>query len=82
MPTNPRKSQTRNKNQDDDAELVQAIQSGRADLFQTLVSRYEEKLYNFGLRMCRNVPDAEDLVQDTFLNAFKYLKGFRQEAKF
>jgi RNA polymerase sigma-70 factor (ECF subfamily) len=82
MSTNPRKSQAKNKNDDTDAELVQAIQSGRVDLFQTLVSRYEEKLYNFGLRMCRNVPDAEDLVQDTFLNVFKYLKGFRQEAKF
>jgi len=32
--------------------------------------------------MCRNASDAEDLVQDTFLNVFKYLNGFRHEAKF
>jgi len=80
MPTSPGKSSTRNNS--NDTELVQAIQSGRIDLYQELVSRYERKLYNFGLRMCRNASDAEDLVQDTFLNIFKYLKGFRHEAKF
>lgn len=80
MPTSPGKSST--KINSNDTELVQAIQSGRIDLYQELVSRYERKLYNFGLRMCRNASDAEDLVQDTFLNVFKYLKGFRHEAKF
>ncbi|MEA3231259.1 MAG: sigma-70 family RNA polymerase sigma factor [Thermodesulfobacteriota bacterium] len=80
MPTSPRKSST--KNNSNDTELVRAIQSGRIDLYQELVSRYERKLYNFGLRMCRNASDAEDLVQDTFLNVFKYLNGFRHEAKF
>ncbi len=65
-----------------DAELVRAIQSGRHELYQELVSRYEGKLYNFGLRMCRDTADAEDLVQDTFLNVIKYLKGFRHQAKF
>ncbi len=80
MSTNPKKSSTRNNR--NDTELVQAIQSGQVDLFQDLVLRYERKLYNFGLRMCRDVHDAEDLVQDTFLNVFKYLNGFRHEAKF
>jgi len=80
MATSPRKSST--ENNINDTELVQAIQVGRIDLYQELVSRYERKLYNFGLRMCRNTSDAEDLVQDTFLNVFKYLKSFRHEAKF
>ncbi|RUA00913.1 MAG: hypothetical protein DSY89_05815 [Deltaproteobacteria bacterium] len=80
MSTNPRKSSTRNNQ--NDTELVRAIQSGQVDLFPELVLRYERKLYNFGLRMCRDVTDAEDLVQDTFLNVFKYLNGFRYEAKF
>ena len=52
------------------------------DLFYDLVKRYEQKLYNFGLRMCGDSQDAEDLVQDTFLNVFKYLQGFRYETKF
>jgi RNA polymerase sigma-70 factor (ECF subfamily) len=71
-----------NKKIDQDSELVHAIQSGRHDLFAELVNRYQSALYNFGLKMCGEVRDAEDMVQDTFLNVFKYIKGFRYETKF
>ena len=67
---------------DTDKELIQAINAGQRERFHELVKRYEGKLYNFGLRMCRDVQDAEDLVQDTFLNVFRYLKTFRYETKF
>jgi RNA polymerase sigma-70 factor (ECF subfamily) len=70
------------KNDNKDTELVRAINGGRQDLFYELVNRYEKSLYNFGLRMCDNPSDAEDMVQDTFLNVFKYLEGFRHETKF
>ena len=70
------------KSGDKDTELIRAINSGRQDLFYELVKRYEKNLYNFGLRMCDNPSDAEDMVQDTFLNVFKYLEGFRYETKF
>jgi len=70
------------KNDDKDAELIRSINSGRQDLFYELVKRYEKSLYNFGLRMCDNPSDAEDMVQDTFLNVFKYLDGFRYQTKF
>jgi RNA polymerase sigma-70 factor (ECF subfamily) len=72
----------RKKIEDRDTELVEAINSGRHDLFQELVKRYENKLYNFGVRMCGDTRDAEDMVQETFLNVFKYLKDFRYETKF
>jgi RNA polymerase sigma-70 factor (ECF subfamily) len=67
---------------DEDYEIVQAINNGRADLFQRLVEKYQQKLYNFGMRMCGESRDAEDLVQETFLNVFRYLQGFRYETKF
>jgi RNA polymerase sigma-70 factor (ECF subfamily) len=70
------------KKVDGDTELVQAIQSGQIERFPELVKRYERSLYNFGLKMCGEMQDAEDMVQDTFLNVFKYLKGFRYETKF
>lgn len=70
------------KKQDKDRELIQAINAGRTDLFHQLVKRYQDKLYNFGLRMCGNRHDAEDMVQDTFLNVFRFLKNFRHESKF
>jgi RNA polymerase sigma-70 factor (ECF subfamily) len=67
---------------DKDFELIRAINSGQFDRFPELVKRYEQKLYNFSLRMCRNAADAEDTVQETFLNVFRYLKDFRYETKF
>ncbi len=70
------------KSADKDTELIRAINGGRQDLYYELVNRYEKSLYNFGLRMCNNPSDAEDMVQDTFLNVFKYLIGFRYETKF
>jgi RNA polymerase sigma-70 factor, ECF subfamily len=62
--------------------LIQAIRDGEAAMFTNLVQRHERSLYNFGLRMCGAAADAEDLVQETFLNVFKYLKDFRGETKF
>jgi RNA polymerase sigma-70 factor (ECF subfamily) len=67
---------------DEDFELVQAINNGRTDLFQQLVEKYQQKIYNFGMRMCGESRDAEDLVQETFLTIFRYLKGFRYETRF
>jgi RNA polymerase sigma-70 factor (ECF subfamily) len=67
---------------DGDYSLIQAINAGRIDLFDELVNRYERRLYNFGMRMCGEIRDAEDVVQETFLNIYKYLKDFRYETKF
>jgi RNA polymerase sigma-70 factor (ECF subfamily) len=75
------KREQRNK-KDEDLDLINGIQSGQKDLFYELVKRYEGKIYNFGLKLVRDIGDAEDLVQDTFLNVFRYLKDFRQETKF
>lgn len=70
------------KIQDPDEALVRAINAGGREHFSELVGRYEQRLYNFALKMCRDVRDSEDLVQETFLSVFKYLSGFRFEAKF
>jgi len=70
------------KIKDKDFELIQAINSGQTDKFHDLVKRYEQKLYNFSLRMCRDHSDAEDMIQETFLNVFRYIKDFRYETKF
>ncbi|MFC1577961.1 RNA polymerase sigma factor [Thermodesulfobacteriota bacterium] len=82
MTTQKQKNQNRKIIKDNDFNLIQAINSGQTEKFHDLVKRYEQKLYNFSLRMCRNPSDAEDMIQDTFLNVFKYLKNFRYETKF
>lgn len=75
----PEKPPTKN---DDDTALIRAINGGDISCFDELVQRYENQLYGFGRRMCRNPQDAEDMVQNTFLNVFRYLKDFRFESKF
>jgi RNA polymerase sigma-70 factor (ECF subfamily) len=67
---------------DEDTEVVQAVNDGQPERFQELVSRYEGRIYNFGLKLCGHVQDAEDLVQESFLNAFRYMGSFRFETKF
>ena len=76
------KRANRKEIKDKDFELIRAINSGQYDRVPDLVKRYEQKHYNFSLRMCRDAADAEDIVQETFLNVFKYLKDFRYETKF
>lgn len=72
----------RTKIRDDDFALIQAINDGQAERFQELVLKYQQKVFNFGMRMCGEARDAEDLVQETFLNVFRYLEGFRYETRF
>ncbi len=76
------KNLTPRKVKDNDFDLIRAINSGQVDKFHDLVKRYEQKLYNFSLRTCWDPRDAEDMVQDTFLNVFRYLKDFRYETRF
>ena len=65
-----------------DNELVTQVQQGQNDAFEELVSRYAGRLYSMGRRMCGNDADAEDMLQETFIAAFKGMDAFRAEAKF
>jgi RNA polymerase sigma-70 factor (ECF subfamily) len=78
----PIRNQHPEKIQDNDFKLIEAINAGQKDLFYDIVKKYERPLYNFGLRMCKDPQDAEDVVQDTFLNVYRYLRNFRYETKF
>lgn len=63
----------------DEHRLIERFKQGDADAMEEIISRYEDALYNFGLRMCGQKQDAEDIIQDTFLSAFRYLESFREE---
>lgn len=64
-----------------DHQLITDFKAGSTEAMETIVERYENQVFTFGLRMCGHVQDAEDIVQETFLNAFRYLDGFREETK-
>lgn len=49
--------------------------------FESLVQEYAPKVYALALRLCRNSTEAEEAVQDTFLQAIKSWGSFRGESK-
>jgi RNA polymerase sigma-70 factor (ECF subfamily) len=65
-----------------DDELVQRAQQDDERAFGELVRRYESKVYSLALRMVRNPEDAEDVLQDTFLRAFRGIKSFQGNSTF
>lgn len=77
-----KKPESTEQSKDDDLALVRAIKAGDVALFERLVEKYMPRLYNFGLKICKDSQDAEDLVQESFINVHKYLKDFREEASF
>lgn len=61
------------------AALKDEVQQKRA--FQTLVEQYQERLYWHIRRYVLNHDDANDVIQNTFIKAWKGLKNFRADAK-
>ena len=59
-----------------DEQLVDAVLKGSEAAFSELVLRYREKLFRFLLTRCTSHADAEDAIQDTFVNAYRYLDSF------
>jgi RNA polymerase sigma-70 factor, ECF subfamily len=64
-----------------DADLVEAFKQGSTDAMERIVEIYAPSVFTFGLKMCGQKQDAEDIAQETFLNAFRYLDRFRGETK-
>jgi len=67
---------------DKDFEAVTRFKTGDRAAFDELMSRYEGRIFGFLQRMCGNGERAKDMVQETFLNAYRYLSGFRGDASF
>ncbi len=49
--------------------------------FQKLVQQYQKPLYSHIRNIVLNHDDADDVLQNTFINVFKYLKSFKGESK-
>ncbi len=65
-----------------DEKLVEKIRSEDSELFAEIVGRYQQKLYRY-LRYLTNRPsEAEDILQDVFIKAYRNLLGFNTKKKF
>jgi len=65
-----------------DAVAVAQACAGDADAFRALVDRYSRRIFRLAYRMTANEQDAEDVVQETFLRAYRRLAQFESRANF
>ena len=65
-----------------DFELIQDVKNGSKKSFEELVQRHEKFLMKTVVRMTRDLDAAEDVVQDTFIKAYKRLNLFEGRSSF
>ena len=66
----------------DDNELVYEVIHGNISSFETLVDRYNKKIFNMMLQMVGDYETARDLTQDVFVKAFEKMGGFNFRFRF
>lgn len=65
-----------------DAAYVAQALAGDRDAFRALVERHSKTIFRLAYRMTGNEQDAEEVVQDTFLRAYRRLDKFESRANF
>ena len=66
----------------DQHELVRRAQAGDQQAFSALYAMHRRRVYSLCLRMTHRMEDAEDLMQEAFLQVFRKLNTFRGDAAF
>lgn len=64
-----------------DEQIVERALTGDAEAFGEIVLRWERRIFALAYGMLGREEDARDATQETFLAAFRNLRGFRGEAK-
>jgi RNA polymerase sigma-70 factor (ECF subfamily) len=75
-------TETTKAGRNDEAILVAGARSGNAACFETLMSRYERKIYRLAKNITKNDSDAEEVTQESFFKAFEHLDDFKGESRF
>jgi RNA polymerase sigma-70 factor (ECF subfamily) len=66
----------------DDAAAVARVRSGDKDTFRLLVERHSQTIFRVAFRIMENEQDAEEVVQETFLRAYRALDRFESRSNF
>src|ERR1700748_3688238 len=64
------------------AAVLARARQGDSDAFRALVEQHSRSLFRLAFRMTGNQQDAEDVVQESFLRAYKQLARFDERASF
>ena len=65
-----------------DAAIVRRVLDGDVEAFAQLVDRYYDRYARFAEHMIGNRADAEDVVQDAFLRAYRFLPNYQERERF
>jgi RNA polymerase sigma-70 factor (ECF subfamily) len=65
-----------------ETELIRQAQKGSRTAFDTLVRQYDQAVLRLALHLTGSEQDAEDILQEAFLKAYRYLGNFRFECSF
>jgi len=65
-----------------DNEIISRVLQGEQNAYAELVNRYQGYVFTHTLRMIKSREDAEEVAQDVFIKAYRYLADFRGESKF
>lgn len=63
-------------------QLIHRAQAGEGEAFGELVRRYQQPVYRLAYRLLMHHADAEDVVQETFIRAYRYLPSFDPRRSF
>ncbi len=66
----------------DELKLINAAKAGSVEAFTDLVGGYRTRLLRFLLTRCASFADAEDALQETLINAFRYLHSYDPRWRF
>ncbi|WP_286856187.1 RNA polymerase sigma factor [Proteiniphilum sp. UBA5431] len=61
---------------------IQQVLSGNTSAFAYFVETYQVMAITIAYRICGNIQDAEDVVQESYVKAFRNLRSFRSDSKF
>ncbi len=65
-----------------DEYYISKVLAGETAAFAVLVDRYKTLAYNISLRIVKQPEDAEEITQDSFIKAYRSLRGFKGTSKF
>jgi RNA polymerase sigma-70 factor, ECF subfamily len=65
-----------------DEEVVERVLAGDISLFEILMRRYNQRLFRVSRGILGDDAEAEDVMQDAYVRAFRELRTFRGEARF
>ena len=66
----------------DELQLIAAAKAGSAEAFCDLAKLYRERLLRFLMTRCASFADAEDVLQDTLIAAFRYIHSYDARWRF